>query len=313
MTDPAIRLNKVPCAICGNSSDNVIAAGYDFEYTTCARELSLRKCTGCGVIYLSPRPAISELGRIYPPQYNPFHFSNIKNPIVRFGRNFTQRKKVKALKMLLPEKASIMDAGCGSGALLMLLKKFGSGQWRLFGNDMDTGPAEHLKEEGIGIIPGRFEEIDTDLRFDLVILNQTIEHLDSPLEVLKKISGLLAPKGFLLIETPSIDGLDARLFQRRYWGGYHIPRHWTLFSSDSLSKILAAQEFNVIKTSYLASPSFWIQSVHHYFLDKRYPRWWIRFWTSKNPLLLSFFTLFDLLMILLKRPTSNMRILAQKP
>lgn len=309
---PEIKLIKVSCPLCGAASSKTIASGYDFEYGTCDQEFSFRECNNCSLIYLSPRPQMTELSKIYPVQYNPFHFHEIKNPIVRLGRSFIQRKKVLTIRKLISKTANIIDVGCGSGTLLMLLKKYGLKKWRLFGNDFDLESLNRLKKLGIETIPGRFEEIKTDLRFNLIILNQTIEHLEYPDRMVKKAAELLTSRGFLFIETPSIEGLDAKVFRHRYWGGYHIPRHWTLFSSTSISKLLTTQDLQQIKISYLASPSFWIQSFHHYFLDKNYPKWWVNFWVFKNPFLLAFFTLLDIGAIVGDYPTSNMRVIAQK-
>lgn len=312
MTSSEIKLIKVSCPVCNRDSNRTVASGYDFEYATCAQEFFFRECKGCDLVYLSPRPAATELARIYPDKYNPFRFHNIKNPIARLGRNFVQRKKVHEITKLLPQRANIIDVGCGSGTLLMLLRKFGRKHWRLFGNDFNSEALNQVKRLRIETIPGRFEEIDTSLRFDLIILNQTLEHLDYPARVIRKAAESLAPNGVLFIETPSIEGLDAVLFRRRYWGGYHIPRHWTLFSANSINKLLLAEGFQKVKVTYLTSPSFWIQSFHHYFLDRGYPKWWVDFWMFKNPLLLTVFTFLDIITVTLGYPTSNIRIVAQK-
>lgn len=312
MQNQGIKLNKVSCPFCRGYSNAVIASGRDYEYATCNFKFVLYKCGNCDLIYLSPRPDITELSRIYPTQYNPFHFHEIKNPIVRWGRNFVQKKKASIIKKLVPKAAKIIDVGCGSGTLLMFLKKYGSKKWRLFGNDFNLEPLKRLKKLEIEMIPGRFEEINTNVRFDLIVLNQTIEHLDCPDKVIKKATELLISKGLLLIETPSIDGLDAKIFQSNYWGGYHIPRHWTIFSSASITKLLKEYGFQNINISYLTSPSFWIQSFHHFFLDKNYPEWWVNCWVFRNILLLGFFTIFDIVRIIMGRPTSNMRVVAQK-
>lgn len=289
-----------------------MASGYDFEYGTCSEEFTLHKCVSCEVVYLSPRPDAAELSKIYPPEYNPFHFHRIRNPVVRWARRFVQKSKSRAIRRLVPEDANVLDVGCGSGALLKLMADFGPKRWRLFGNDFNPDALESVERLGIQTIPGRFEEIDIDLRFDLIVLNQTIEHLDQPARVIRKAAELLKPGGILFVETPCTEGIDAKLFRRRYWGGYHIPRHWSLFSPPSVNTLLRANGLDEIKVRFLASPSFWIQSFHHYFLDRKYPTWWVRFWVYRNPLLLAAFTMIDLVTVACRHPTSNMRVIARK-
>jgi SAM-dependent methyltransferase len=312
MTSLATKTIEVPCPICNRHSGSGVASGYDFEYRTCAEEFTFHRCALCDVTYLNPRPDTSELAKIYPPEYNPFHFHKIRNPIVRCGRRLTQKRKLNAIRKLLPEDANVLDVGCGSGDLLKLMAEFGSKSWRLVGNDLNQKSLKTIAQLGIGTIPGRFEEVDVGMQFDLIVLNQTIEHLEEPAKVIRKAADVLRPGGVLFIETPCIMGVDAKLFRRRYWGGYHIPRHWSLFSPTSMSALLRANGFDTVTIRYLASPSFWIQSFHHFFLDHNYPRWWTKSWVSRNPLPLAAFTLWDLLTIACGRPTSNMRVVARR-
>ncbi len=307
-----IKLTEVNCPICDQCSDEITASGYDFEYATTDHEFTFRRCPACKVVYLSPRPVPSELSRIYPPEYNPFHFNKIRNPIIRWGRQYTQKAKASAIRKLLGETANVLDVGCGSCALLSLLKKLAPPGWRLYGNDMSEDALLQAENLGFEKIKGRFEEVETAQRFDLIILNQTIEHLDDPVKIIEKSAELLLPGGILFIETPCILGLDAKCFRRRYWGGYHIPRHWILFSPDALKSLLHQHGFRVVETKFLASPSFWIQSFHHYFLDHGYSKYWVKFWQFRNPALLALFVLLDRLTIAFGHPSSNVRVVASK-
>jgi SAM-dependent methyltransferase len=265
----------------------------------------------CKLVFLDPRPVVGELDTIYPPEYEPFHFGESRNPFVRHGRDAVQRGKVRALSRLVPEAANVLDAGCGSGELLRLMRRLGPSGWRLVGNDFSDIALEYVRRLGIETLPGRLEDVRTDLRFDLVVLNQTIEHLQSPRSVVEKAHELLRPNGVLAIETPSVDSLDARLFRTRHWGGYHFPRHWTLFDTRTLRKLVEGAGFAVESIERLPSPAFWCQSLHHACLDRRRLAWLAPFWTIRNPLALSAFTSFDLAR---RRwaPTSNMRVVARR-
>ena len=311
-TSTAIPLVAVACDVCGQETQTItVANGVDFEYATCSNSFSIVRCNECGLHYLNPRPEISTLNIIYPPSYEPFHFHESANPFIKYGRAFVQKKKVKAISRLVPPDASIIDVGCGSGYLLSLLKRYGSPDWKLYGNDFSEVSLANLERLEIEAIAGRFEALDTAHKFDLIILNQTIEHLDSPSRVVEKASHLVKPGGALFIETPSTEGLDARLFRSRYWGGYHFPRHWSLFSESSLRKLVEMHGFENVQVEYLASPAFWVQSLHHMLLDRNYPAWAINFWTIRNPAALAVFTLLDTVSARLAR-TSNVRLVARK-
>lgn len=307
-----IPLISVSCDLCGRkTSTRTVAKGVDFEYATCPNTFSIVRCNECGLHYLNPRPDISTLNIIYPESYEPFHFHESSNPFIKHGRAFVQKKKVKAISKLVPPDGAIIDVGCGSGHLLSLLKRYGSPEWQLYGNDFSEVSLANLERLGIRGVAGRFEDLDTALQFDLIILNQTIEHLDSPSSVIEKASHLLKPGGALFIETPSIEGLDARLFRARYWGGYHFPRHWSLFDESSLRRLVEQHGFETARVDYLASPAFWVQSFHHMFMDKNYSRHVVNFWTIRNPLALAIFTILDTVSAGIGK-TSNIRLIARR-
>lgn len=312
MTDAlrTIATEEVACDFCGSREGEVVARGRDFEYDTCANEWTFVRCRSCALVYLNPRPAISELDTIYPPSYEPFHFHETGTSVIMRARDYVQGRTAHAIRKLIPEDAAILDVGCGSGQFLHLLRRHGSPKWRLYGNDFSDAALDAVKSRGFDVLRGRFETIETDLRFDMIVLNQAIEHLESPSDVVRKGAELLAPNGVFFIETPSTSGLDARLFRDRYWGGYHFPRHWTLFDERTLTRLVEKFGLAVVDVKSLPSPAFWTQCIHHYCLD----RGWTtraRFWTIWNPFPLALFTTIDLIAGTVG-PTSNMRLVARK-
>lgn len=295
---------------CGDNSSTEIARGLDFEYETSAQEYSFKKFSPSGLYVLDPRPAEEELSKIYPKNYLPYQFDTLPAFVVHC-RNFVQRSKVSALKKLIAEDASILDVGCGNGQLLHLIKKFGSPHWKLTGNDFSEAPREKLEKNNIAFFQGPVQNITSEKKFDLIIMNQVIEHLPDVHSVLTSLSGLLKENGILLIETPSSDGWDAKLFKKRYWGGYHFPRHFYIFNEKNLSSTLNECGFVVKQVEYLASPSFWIQSIHHLVKENISPTL-AKFFSASNIGLLVFFTILDKLIGVFGKPTSNMRVISQK-
>lgn len=97
----------------------------------------------------------------------------------------------------------------------------------------------------------------------LYFLVRFIEHLDNPFHVVNRAFELLQPGGVLIIETPSVEGWDAKFFRKRYWGGWHTPRHWNLYDQHTLEFLLRKNGFEVVEITYLLSPNFWLQSLHH--------------------------------------------------
>ena len=182
----------------------------------------------------------------------------------------------------------------------------------LHGAELDAKAVAAARARGFAVHHGRFEEANyPESSFRLVILQQVIEHVPDPRGMIERIRGLLRPGGAVVIETPNIASWDHALFAKRYWGGYHIPRHFHLFSRRSLPQLLRASGFEVTRVTSLASPNFWIQSLHHAGKDRGWPQAWTRFFRPHPPGLipLGVFSAVDVAGKLATM-TSNMRVIA---
>lgn len=292
------------------AGSTAIASGYDFEYATCANQFEIRRANDCALLFVFPQPAAEALPVIYPKNYIPFLFKDLGG-VVRWARDFVQRGKARELSRLAGDSGKILDVGTGSGMLLRLLARVRGNRENLWANDFSEEIVAPLAGEGFHTLVGPAESLETAERFRVICLNQVLEHLQNPVRVVERLELLLDDSGYLFIETPSTDGRDSRLFRRRYWGGYHIPRHFWLFNEESLRQLLTGAGLEVVEVRYLCSPAFWIQSFHHALLDHGWSRM-SRFFSVKNPLLLAIFTALDTLTIWFGGKTSNIRIVGRK-
>jgi SAM-dependent methyltransferase len=142
-----------------------------------------------------------------------------------------------------------------------------------------------------------------------------IEHVDDPAALVARIHDWLSPGGILAVETPNLESLDARLFHRTYWGGYHIPRHWNLFTPGSVARLLRQSGLEVLTALYQTGHSFWMYSLHHAvrFNGTSRPRAGAWFDPTKSLVGLAGFTAFDLLRGWLGAKTSAMLVVCRKP
>lgn len=300
---------SVTCNTCGADDAEPVAAGPDFEYRCAPDEFHAVRCRRCGLVYLNPRPAPSELGAIYPDHYIPYRFDEYLSPFMRRARMLMQKSKVRAVARCAPREAVIWDVGCGGGFLLQCLKKYGPPAWELLGVDISETALERVRANGIKTRCGRFETMDIEPESaDVIILNQVIEHLDDPAAVVARARTALKPGGRLFIETPSLDGWDAAIFKKRHWGGWHFPRHWTLYNHASLRALLKRNGFRVETMQWLLSPNFWAQSLHHALIDRGAPERIARFMDCGNPFVMAFFSFVDIIQSLFGH-TSNMRVI----
>lgn len=255
-------MEQTDCIICRSKSARTEARGRDFIYGCGEDVFSAVRCLDCGHIYLNPRPAPEAIGVIYPPAYATFSgkFSGSAIQRVKNGVTFGRLRKI--VGRLSPHMR-IIDIGCGDGELLLTIREH-LRHGELFGLDwkFPQNVRDRLEGHGIHLVEARMEEAELPAaHFDLVVMNQLIEHLWDPRAALASIRHALKPTGLLLLSTPNIDGYDRHLFGEGLWGGYYFPRHLNLFSEQSLRRLLQESGFEPLIHRDLVAPLVWLYSL----------------------------------------------------
>jgi len=316
---PRIAEEAAPtCPVCSGAEFTPLAVGFDYESRTCSNPWRFVTCRACSHVWLNPRPAISTLSAIYPPTYYAYHYDTEVNALARRGKEFLDARKFAGILTTLGRPAkSFVDIGCGDGRFLKLMRSRGVPDSTNYGLELDDKVCARLRADGFSAICKRVEDCD-DIpagSLDLATMFHVIEHVDDPAAVTRRIASWLAPGGVFAVETPNIDSLDARLFRNTYWGGYHIPRHWNMFTPRSLSRLLEAAGLEVVATRYQTGHSFWMWSMHHvtrYHGASRPRLAHALFNPFKGLPALLAFTAFDKLRAAVGCKTSSMLMLARK-
>jgi SAM-dependent methyltransferase len=289
-----LEMEKVRCCLCGVDDADPVAVGEDFEYHTSPEVFRAVRCRRCDLVYLDPRPTASEAARIYPADYHAYDFTPES-----FGIVHAVRRRLEARRMLswcegLADDARILDVGCGDGFHLGVLKEFGRPGWRLEGVDPDPRAVEAGQRRGFTMHQGTIGTVELPrASFDLALLIMTIEHVDDPIGVLEGISAVLRPGGRCVIVTDNVDSPDFRVFGGRHWGGYHFPRHFTLFGKRTLQAAAARAGFEVESLRTIVSPVNWVYSIRNLLVDLHAPDWVVERFSLKAPGALAAFTLLD--------------------
>lgn len=306
--------------MCESSEASQVATGLDFEYFSCDDSFAMHQCKLCGNIYLNPRPTQDELSVIYPSTYYSYNYSDAVHPLARMAKDFLDSRKIRKWVSFLKKKTDlcVLDVGCGDGRYLKLLhERHGVPKDQLFGVEMSEKQIACLNSDGFRGFYGTLSEVAGALKhnqFDLIVLLQVLEHLPEPLKDMQTLAGMLRPGGVLIVETPNTNSVDFKLFKRRYWGGYHFPRHWNLFNESVLKKICDSVELKVVAFNYLPAQTFWIYSLHNAIVDHPQTKWMARFLNPfQNIVLLCIFTAFDIIRAGLGFKTSNIQLIATRP
>ena len=292
-----LKLNHVKCCVCEADVAKPVGVGEDFEYRTSADVFVAMRCGLCGLVYLDPRPDISEFETIYPENYHAFDFS-----AEDFGFIYKIRARLEAKRVLswckgLPDNAKILDVGCGDGFHLNLLKKFGKKSWQLEGIDLDKRAAAKAEKSGLKVHIGTVEGLNLQKNtYDFAFMIQTIEHVEFPEKVMPAVFEILKSGGKLVVVTDNTDSIDFLIFKNSHWGGYHFPRHWNLFNRNSLTKLAEKCGFEMTNLTTQVSPVNWVYSIHNTLVDWNAPRFLINRFTLKSTVSLSAFTSLDIIL-----------------
>jgi 2-polyprenyl-3-methyl-5-hydroxy-6-metoxy-1,4-benzoquinol methylase len=315
--------------MCESQKTRPFAHGYDHEYENTPRDnYTFVECDNCGHIYLNPRPAVSELSTIYPPNYYSYivaekraeEFNKTPSFLGKIfrARNLSKFKKFASKLFEGKTEILILDVGCGDGTTLNYWKEVLGSRVRTYGVEIGEKAAAIARKSGHNITISRFEDCDfQNLKFDFIYSFHVIEHVEDPKYFMRKCRQLLKPDGHLMIDTPEIASFDAKVFRKGLWGGYHFPRHWNLYSAESFRNLADMTDFKIDSVSYYSIAVFWIWTCHAW-LHPKFPKLANILFPPVNVIiksnlwnffLLSFFTLVEYLLMALKGRTSAMRIL----
>ena len=308
------------CLICHEKAWRLVVRSEDLEYRCRPGTWDLVACAACGHVYIHPMPAAADVPALYPATY---YTVNRNSPIYLDGAVVEKKMGQDARRLRDAVRGvnvrSIVDIGGGNLTRLMKLQEvFGAGTEAIcLDFQFDAAALAAAKTAGLRLVQGNVETDLSALRdngHDLIIMRQLIEHLRDPRAALREVFRKLAPGGLLIIDTPNRGGLDYALFKSRYWGGYHIPRHFHLFSQPHLVRLLEETGYQIFRRGYTPSIAFWIISFRNWLglnSNERSRSFWEFLYLKNLPVSGSFFVL-DLLWSKLGFQTSNQFVFAQK-
>ncbi len=313
-----IEVEEVPCPDCGGRDGVEVARGPDYDEHLCGdQEFRLVRCRECDVCYLNPRPTAAMLPVIYDSeQYYAYGLAESEPSVIRRMRERRNDGKAASLLELIsrpPAQLRVFEIGPGDGGLLQAFVRAGVPPDHLTGIDLEERAIENLRQLGIPGVVGRVEDLDADAAScDVALMIQTIEHVDRPREVLRSVRRRLAPGGLFLIETPNLASWDRKLFRRKTWGGYHFPRHWTLWTPDTLIRLLEETGFEIRSVTTPNSAVLGAWSTRHVVEELGLGERATAFFSDRNPAWLALLYAIDLVPSLLGR-SANMRVVARVP
>ncbi len=221
-----------PCSLCGGSAKPLFPGSP-----------TVNECRDCGLSALDTFPDAKARSAGYQEEYyregSGDRFPGPIEAAVRFFR----RRRMKAITRHEPGPASILDVGCGRGALLELFRKRG---WRVLGTQLSETAARAARERrGVDVHVGELTEMPRPgSPFRVVTVFHVLEHVKDPSAYLSRIHEIMEDGGLLVVEVPDFGGPGFRVVGRRNLC-FDWPNHLVFFTRRSLTRLLEEAGFRV--------------------------------------------------------------------
>lgn len=222
------------CPICGSKSflvDKVKTINEKSNYI-----VELRECCECAHWWHSPIPSQQLLSSWYRDK------SEFVVPPNYIGTSADNVDSVKIYKKLISsfgnKDINYLEVGCGNGNLL---KYFSSKFSICYGVE----PGKWVKDDTTKIVPD-LKDLPGDIKFDIVVIQDVLEHVADPVGLLKKINSIVNPSCVISLGFPNKDSLKAKI-RKGKWSMILPFGHIHYFSSKSIDIMSFKADFDVIK------------------------------------------------------------------
>jgi SAM-dependent methyltransferase len=199
MDDPAA------CVLCRDGHSVLLYAGVRHD-----PHAAVRRCTGCGLVFLSPRPPAEQLGQYHAHRCRTDYAAH--SPDERYRSDLEEAGvRLRRLAPYVHRDARVLEIGCGSGAFLDVIRPHVG---EVVGVEPDVASRMFIvRELGLPVLPDVGEALGGNRVLGPVLLFHVLEHVPGPVEFLQTLGRLVDTGGTLVLEVPNVDDALVSVYQ----------------------------------------------------------------------------------------------------
>jgi SAM-dependent methyltransferase len=238
------------CPACGSGRFAEKFSLYGFKYA---------RCRACRFMFVNPRLNDQGSRDFYnSPFYNALletEYYVVKHGRDRYYSSSTENHAlrdalVETIREIASPQSTVLDMGCGGGALLDLLRTE-HGFEKVAGIDLNRRAATFARDvRNLDVVCGDAKTALAERKFEVVLSVETIEHMNDIDAYVRAARGVMTPNALLLITTPRNDRIADLLFGKLA-DSYMAPNHINFFDEKNLGAVLRRNGLTVRAVRYL--------------------------------------------------------------
>jgi SAM-dependent methyltransferase len=159
----------------------------------------------------------------------------------------------------------LLDIGCNEGRGLRIYSRNG---FAAEGLELNETAAALARKLGFTVHTCLLGDFKPEIRFDVAVLSNVLEHSLDPRQMLLDVHRILVPGGQVWISCPNSQSWLRKTFGAS-WLNWHVPFHIFHFSPRTLRQLLADTGFVEVQVNQI-TPALWVaQSLIVYLFSKK--------------------------------------------
>lgn len=247
------------CIVCGSDMENFIDKIWDDRYG-CPGVFSIQRCPTCTQMITAPRLQEADLPHLYSTYYPrrsvdvdalASEAARVCEPPARFKRWLAGTDNQG--HYLARPGQKLLDIGSGSCLSLLEQRHLGV---EGYGVEADPNVRRIADHFGLQVHVGSIHDNPyPGVEFDMIVLNQVIEHVPDPEALMKNIRTRLTANGRVVMSFPNADSLQRKLSGKK-WINWHVPYHQHHFNRRSFRRLALNAGYEVVKVRTI-TPNLW--------------------------------------------------------